>query len=61
MKLAAKVVGTSFTNPAAVLGRMFSDNFAGIAPASALGFALAQTVGAWAGAQLGKALAPTPE
>ena len=29
---------TSFANPAAVLGRMFSDTFAGIAPASALGF-----------------------
>jgi len=26
---------TSFANPAAVMGRMFSDTFAGIAPASA--------------------------
>jgi glycerol uptake facilitator-like aquaporin len=37
---------TSFANPAAVMGRMFSDSFAGIAPASALGFAAAQAVGA---------------
>ncbi len=40
---------TSFANPAAVMGRMFSDSFAGIAPASALGFVLAQCVGAAAG------------
>ncbi len=33
---------TSFANPAAVLGRMLSDTFAGIAPASAPGFVLAQ-------------------
>ncbi len=37
---------TSFANPAAVLGRMMSDSFAGIAPASALGFVAAQCVGA---------------
>lgn len=43
---------TSFANPAAVFGRMFSDTFAGIAPASALGFVLAQCVGAWCGLQL---------
>jgi glycerol uptake facilitator-like aquaporin len=43
---------TSFANPAAVLGRMFSDTFAGIAPASALGFVLAQCVGAWCGLRL---------
>lgn len=40
---------TSFANPAAVMGRMFSDSFAGIAPASALGFVAAQAVGAIAG------------
>lgn len=40
---------TSFANPAAVMGRMFSDSFAGIAPASALGFVLAQMAGAAAG------------
>ncbi len=37
---------TSFANPAAVFGRMFSDSFAGIAPASAPGFVLAQLAGA---------------
>ncbi len=45
---------TSFANPAAVLGRMLSDSFAGIAPASALGFVAAQCVGAalgWAASQ----------
>lgn len=37
---------TSFANPAAVFGRMFSDSFAGIAPSSAPGFVLAELVGA---------------
>src|SRR5690606_19667172 len=37
---------TSFANPAAVMGRMFSSSFAGIAPASATGFVLAQLIGA---------------
>jgi glycerol uptake facilitator-like aquaporin len=37
---------TSFANPAAVLGRMVSDTFAGIAPASAPGFVVAQLTGA---------------
>ena len=37
---------TSFANPAAVLGRMLSDTFAGIAPSSALGFVAAQCCGA---------------
>jgi glycerol uptake facilitator-like aquaporin len=45
---------TSFANPAAVLGRMLSDTFAGIAPASAPGFVLAQCVGALAGAGLAR-------
>jgi arsenate reductase len=36
---------TSFANPAITLGRMFSNTFAGIAPASAPGFILAQGVG----------------
>ena len=47
---------TSFANPAAVLGRMFSDSFAGIAPASALGFVAAEAVGAVAAVWLDKAL-----
>jgi glycerol uptake facilitator-like aquaporin len=36
---------TSFANPVAVLGRSVSDTFAGIAPASAIGFVAAQAVG----------------
>src|SRR4051812_39498308 len=36
---------TSFANPAITVGRMFSDTFAGIAPASAPGFIAAQLVG----------------
>ena len=37
---------TSFANPAAAFGRMLSDSFAGIAPASVPGFVIAQFVGA---------------
>jgi glycerol uptake facilitator-like aquaporin len=37
---------TSFANPAAAFGRMLSDTFAGIAPASVPGFVIAQLVGA---------------
>ncbi len=37
---------TSFANPAAAFGRMFSDSFAGIAPASVPGFVAAQLAGA---------------
>ena len=37
---------TSFANPAAVFGRLFSDTFAGIAPASAAPFVLAELAGA---------------
>ena len=43
---------TSFANPAAVMGRMFSDSFAGIAPASAPGFVVAQALGAVGGVLL---------
>ena len=39
---------TSFANPAAAVGRMFSDTFAGIAPASVPGFVAAEVVGALA-------------
>jgi glycerol uptake facilitator-like aquaporin len=49
---------TSFANPAAVLGRMLSDSFAGIAPASALGFVIAQAVGGVAGVLLARWLEP---
>lgn len=37
---------TSFANPAAAFGRMFSDSFAGIAPASVPAFVVAQLAGA---------------
>lgn len=50
---------TSFANPAAVMGRMMSDSFAGIAPASALGFVLAQCVGAVVGTTVARWLQPT--
>ncbi|MDW5444907.1 MIP/aquaporin family protein [Polaromonas sp. SM01] len=50
---------TSFANPAAVLGRMLSDSFAGIAPASAPGFMLAEFIGAWAGVLLSRGLGQT--
>jgi glycerol uptake facilitator-like aquaporin len=36
---------TSFANPAITIGRMFSDSFAGIAPASVPGFIAAQIIG----------------
>jgi glycerol uptake facilitator-like aquaporin len=36
---------TSFANPAISVGRMFSDTFAGIAPASVPGYVIAQLVG----------------
>jgi glycerol uptake facilitator-like aquaporin len=49
---------TSFANPAAVMGRMMSDSFAGIAPASALGFVVAQCVGAVVGLLLAHSLNP---
>jgi len=43
---------TSFANPAAALGRMFSESFAGIAPRSVAGFVLAQLAGAALGAAI---------
>lgn len=43
---------TSFANPAAAFGRMFSDSFAGIAPQSAPAFMLAQLAGAAVGVLL---------
>ena len=49
---------TSFANPAAVMGRMMSDSFAGIAPASALGFVAAQAVGGFGGVMLARGLEP---
>ncbi|HEV2974511.1 MAG TPA: MIP/aquaporin family protein [Solirubrobacteraceae bacterium] len=54
---------TSFANPAITVGRMFSDTFAGIAPASAPGFVLAQLIGGLAGVVAIRSLYPdvTPE
>jgi glycerol uptake facilitator-like aquaporin len=49
---------TSFANPAVSIGRIFSDTFAGIAPASVPGFVVAQIVGAAVGAGLVLALYP---
>lgn len=47
---------TSFANPAAVMGRMFSDTFAGIAPSGAPAFVIAQLLGGAAGAWLASQL-----
>ncbi|MDB5802564.1 MAG: putative transrane abc transporter protein Major intrinsic protein [Rhodocyclales bacterium] len=49
---------TSFANPAAAFGRMFSDSFAGIAPSSVPGFVIAQLIGAVIGTGLHLALQP---
>jgi glycerol uptake facilitator-like aquaporin len=43
---------TSFANPAVTLARSLSDTFAGIAPADALPFVIAQIVGALAATAL---------
>ncbi|ONH30373.1 hypothetical protein BL253_14760 [Pseudofrankia asymbiotica] len=51
---------TSFANPAITLGRTLSDTFAGIAPASAPAFVVAQTVGVAAGYGLIHLLYPAP-
>ncbi len=52
---------TSFANPAAAFGRMFSDTFAGISPASVIGFVLAQAVGAALAVMLLRWLSVAPE
>jgi glycerol uptake facilitator-like aquaporin len=49
---------TSFANPAAAFGRMFSDSFSGIAPGSVPGFVVAELLGAGLGVAIGTALAP---
>lgn len=46
---------TSFANPAVTIGRMFSDTFAGIEPASVLPYIAAQLVGAGIGFLIVKA------
>ena len=50
---------TSFANPAITIGRMLSDSFAGIAPASAPAFVAAQLVGGAVGFVLVRALYPS--
>ena len=52
---------TSFANPAITIGRMFSDTFAGIAPASAPVFIGAQLVGGLLGWVAVRALFPAPQ
>ncbi|MCW7541011.1 aquaporin family protein [Aquabacterium sp. A7-Y] len=49
---------TSFANPAAAFGRMFSDSFAGISPDSVGGFMAAQIAGALIGMGVHQALHP---
>ena len=49
---------TSFANPAVTIGRVFTDTFAGIAPASAPPFVIAQIVGLVVGVGLVLALYP---
>ncbi len=49
---------SSFANPAITVGRMFSDTFAGIAPASVAPYVAAQLVGGVLGALLVLALYP---
>lgn len=51
---------TSFANPAITVGRIFSDTFAGIAPASAPGFIAAQLLGGALGYMLVRLFFPHP-
>jgi arsenate reductase len=51
---------TSFANPAITVGRMFSDTFAGIEPASVPGFVAAQLVGGALALLAVRALYPEP-
>ena len=54
---------TSFANPAIAVGRIFSDTFAGIAPASVPGFVAAELAGGIAAIVVLRALYPnvTPD
>jgi len=47
---------TSFANPAAAFGRMFSESFAGIAPSSVPGFVVAELAGAGIAVAIHRAL-----
>lgn len=50
---------TSFANPAAVVGRMFTDSFAGISPGSAPAFVAAELLGAALAVAVHRALGST--
>lgn len=50
---------TSFANPAVTIGRIFTDTFAGIAPASVLPYIAAQILGAAIGLALFRGVDPT--
>ncbi len=52
---------TSFANPAAAFGRMFSDSFAGIAPAAVPGFVIAEATGAALGVAVHTLLGKDPD
>jgi glycerol uptake facilitator-like aquaporin len=65
--VAATIVGaywftssTSFANPAVTFARVFTDTFCGIAPRDAVGFVVAELVGALVGAFAGRALFAAP-
>jgi arsenate reductase len=49
---------TAFANPAVAIGRMFSNSFAGIAPASVPGFVIAELIGGAVGLGIVAALYP---
>ena len=51
---------TSFANPAAAFGRMFSNSFAGIAPQSVPGFMVSELIGAGIGVGIHGLLNPRP-
>lgn len=51
---------TSFANPAAAFGRMFSDSFAGIAPGDVPAFVLSQMLGAFLGLSVHRMLGAAP-
>lgn len=52
---------TGFANPAVTVGRMVTDTFTGVAPASAPGFILAQLIGGLAAVPATRYLIPTNE
>jgi glycerol uptake facilitator-like aquaporin len=51
---------TSFANPAAAFGRMFSESFAGIAPSSVPAFVAAEIAGAVLAVAIHKVFADVP-